>query len=54
MKNDDWERMKNGLIFKMYLTDREMEEVTPALAGVFVVVVVILIGIAMFNSCLSS
>lgn len=42
---DDDERFWNLMVFKMYMTDKEMEEAAPFLLGV---IVVILVGLGLW------
>ncbi len=44
MSDDDenWQRAKNLLLFKMYLTDEEISEAMPWTVGVVVLVVVVI------------
>lgn len=45
MKNKSSERLKNYLLFKVYATDEEMEEVLP-FAGLIILVLAAAYGIA--------
>lgn len=44
--NDDDQRLKNLLLFKVYLTDKELEEAGPAFGIIAIVIVVVLVLIA--------
>lgn len=39
----DDERIKNLLLFKVYATDKEIEEMAPWLIGAFIVIIIIAI-----------
>jgi hypothetical protein len=41
MSKDDDERLKNLVLFKMYATDKEVEEMMPVFAGITIVLIVL-------------
>lgn len=44
MNNDDWEKLKNFTIFKVYATDREMEDMMPVF-GIIVLILIVIGGL---------
>ena len=44
MKDEDWERFKNFVIYKTYMTDKERNEFAPWIAGI-VLAFLVIVGI---------
>jgi hypothetical protein len=42
-KQEDKERMRNMLMYKMYLTDKEMQDAGPVVAIIGVIVIILLV-----------
>ncbi len=49
ISDEDWQRLKNMMIFKVYMTDRELEEISP----LFLVLGVIALVIILWITCCS-
>lgn len=45
MSPQDKQRLKNLLIYKVYATDKEMEDMAPVFVGIIVIIVLIIIGV---------
>ena len=48
----DGERLKNFMLFKAYMTDAEMRDAAPMFVGIFVFMVVVMVGVCLLNKCI--
>lgn len=39
--SDDWEKFRNMVVYKMYVTDKERDEILPWIGGIVLVILII-------------